>query len=268
MVIGQRPPMCQLGMRLGIVRVIFFAVAAAFATVSRVNGQTVTYDLTADWSGINNPNGAWRLYKAPGQLFLTSQSDYWGDATNQIAWANDPLPGTAHVPVWMKATSSNATLAGFASVGTVIMHTAETARTGTEFSSVTWTSPGAGNAVVTGGAWVQKDSDRPQVWEILVNGVSVTGGPLTLGEAYNQSAPFDFISGSGGSSALHVPVSTNDVIELLFHRQSSATPGTLVGMTFAVAFTAIPEPPSSAVVVSLLALAVPKLAARVRRRRV
>ena len=68
------------------------------------------YDLAADWSDVNNPNGAWALFKAPGVLFDVVQADWYGNGTNQPAWADatnaNPFPPTPQVPKSMTAVSA------------------------------------------------------------------------------------------------------------------------------------------------------------------
>jgi len=210
-----------------------------------VRAQATVFNLGTDWSDVNNPNGAWRINKAPGQTFTINQNDYWSNGSGQHAWAEQPFAQTAHVPVWMKVQSGDTNFTGFASPGTIVMHTAETARTGTEFSSVTWTSSGDGSLAISGGVWVQKVYDRPQRWELRLNGTSLSTGDLSLGDAFTQANPFSFAAGSGGASVLNQTVHQGDVFELLLYRQSSATPGTFVGMDLAVSFTAVPEPVTS-----------------------
>ena len=245
-------------------------MAALLGAAGRCVAQTVVYNLANDWSDVNNPNGVWRLNKAPGQLFTTNQADYWADAAGQHAWAEQAFAGNAHVPVWMKLTeptpAASPSIGTFATVGTVIVHTAETGRTGTEFTSVTWTSPAGGTAFIAGGAWVLKTIDRPQRWELLINGVSLTQGDLSVGDSYTQSTPFNFTNGSSGASVMNPSVQTNDVIELRIYRQSTATPGYLVGLNFSVSLTSIPEPAATALIAGGLALC-GMLGVRVRLRR-
>jgi hypothetical protein len=217
-------------------------LAALLLQALSVRGQTVLYDLSADWSNVNNPNGAWRLYAAPGVLFATVQPDYWSNATGQAAWADQPYPQTAHVPYWMQVMAGDTAFTGFATPGTIVMHTAETGRTGTEFSSVTWTSPADGLAAISGGAWMNKSYDRPQHWELLLNGVLFTQGDLTITDPYNQSTPFLFSTGSGGASVMSPGVHAGDVIELLIYRQASSPYGTSVGVNFSINFAPVPEP--------------------------
>lgn len=87
--------MSYLGVRSLLVGL---AVCALFGATSKGVAQTVVYNLASDWSDVNNPNGVWALYKAPGQLFTINQANY---STGQPAWADDVPTNNAHVPVWM-----------------------------------------------------------------------------------------------------------------------------------------------------------------------
>src|SRR5262245_61244148 len=110
-----------------------------------------TFDIATDWSDVNNPNGAWSLYKAPGQLFTVVQPDWYENGTFQPAWADaagsNPFPPIPLVPLWAKAIgdvgvlSGDPSYTGFVDAGTVFMHSAEDFRTGTDFTTLVWTSP-------------------------------------------------------------------------------------------------------------------------------
>lgn len=188
------------------------------------------YDLTDDWSDINNPNNTWRLYKAPTQLFTTNILDHFGNGTNQKAWAEQPIPLLKQVPAWLKTTGNDL---GFVDPGTVVVHGAESWRTGTEFTSVGWVCPDADDKetiLISGGVWVDKAFDRPMTWELRKNGISLTHGLLTQSDPYTKSNPFDFVNGSGGASVLQQPVVKNDEIELIIYRQTAASAATWVGV--------------------------------------
>jgi hypothetical protein len=222
------------------------------------------YDLAADWSDMNNPNGAWTLYKAPGVPFGVVQADWYNNGTNpkQPAWADstgpDPFPPNPHVPMWAKAVGDVGTLSGdpayngFVDVGTVFMHAAEAFRTFTDFSSVVWTSPHAGSIQINGGAWMtQAFQDRPHYWELRQNGAVFTGGPLTFGDGYDKTNPFLFATGSGGAAAVELPVATNDEIELLIYKTGGEfAPGTFVAVDLQIAL--VPEPATLALIASAL----------------
>jgi hypothetical protein len=210
------------------------------------------YNLAADWSDANNPNGAWALYEAPSDLFDVSQPDWYGNASNQPAWADapgpDPFPPNPLVPMWAKAIgdvgalSGDPIYAGFIDTGTVFMHAAEDFRTGTDFSSLVWTSPRNGTAHIDGGVWMaQAFSDRPHAWELRKNGVNFTGGPLTYGDGYDKTHPFLFSTGSGGAAAVDLTVAQNDQIELLIYKTGSYfTPATFVAVDLSI--EVVPEP--------------------------
>jgi hypothetical protein len=150
--------------------------------------------------------------------------------------------------MWAKAIGDVGTLSGdpiyggFVDAGTVFMHAAEAFRTGTDFSSVIWTSPRLGVVHIDGGVWMaQAFSDRPHYWELRKNGAAFTGGPLTYGDGYDKEHPFRFAAGSGGASAIDVPVAPNDEIELLIYKTGSFfTPATFVAADLTIVL--VPEP--------------------------
>jgi len=240
--------------------------------------QAQQYNLADDWSDVNNPNGPWTLDKAPGQLFTVVQPDWYGNGTNQPAWADapgpDPFPPNPLAPMWAKAIGDVGTLTGdavyssFVDAGTVIMHSAEDFRTGTDFSSLVWTSPGTGTAHIDGGLWIAKAFDRPHQWELRKNGISFTSGGLSQADPYDKTNPFLFAAGSGGASAVDVAVAQNDELELLIYKSGSYyTPGTFVGMNYQIRF--VPEPTSLGLGLMTLGLMTTTglMAARPRRRR-
>jgi hypothetical protein len=226
------------------------------------NCQAQHYDLADEWSDLDNPNGVWALYEAPGDLFDVSQPDWYGNGSNQPAWADssgpDPFPPNPLVPLWAKAIgdvgalSGDSIYTGFVDAGTVFMHSAETFRTGTDFSSAVWTSPRSGTIHIDGGVWMtQAFQDRPHYWELRKNGAVFTGGPLTYGDGYDKTNPFEFSSGSGGPSAVDLAVAQYDEIELLIYKTGSfLTPGTLVAVDLSI--NLVPEPSAAVIVGSLV----------------
>ena len=115
-------------------------------------------------------------------------------------------------------------------------HSAEAFRTGTDFSTVVWTSPRNGTIHIDGGVWMAKAFiDRPHAWELRKNGAVLTGGPLTYGDSYDKTNPFLFSTGSGGAAAVDLEVAINDQIDLLIHKTGSFfTPGTFVAMDLSI----------------------------------
>ncbi|MBI1325054.1 PEP-CTERM sorting domain-containing protein [bacterium] len=214
-------------------------VLASVSNVQATKGADLIYDIKDDWSDVNNPNGAWQLNKAPNSPFTVNQSDWAGNGTNQKAWADAASPGTAHVPAWMKVTNTSIFTAGFVDVGTIVMHGAEEARTGTDLSSLVWTSPLAGTVTITGGMWKEVNT-RSMRWEIRKDGTLLSLGDLNAVDPYTKTNPYDFSAGSGGAGAMTFSVSAGTKVELLAYRTS--TFASFVGMNYRVTLTPVPEP--------------------------
>lgn len=162
-----------------------------------------TWNLTTDWSDANNPFGVWSLFQAPGQLFTGKQLDYWRDGKNQKAWAAAPADPTGqdplHVPYWVKVTSVSSCPCnpGFFTAGTVAVSTAQFVGNNGR-TSIAWTSPRDGQALIQGGVWLSKfHPGRPQAWELSHEGTLLTFGALSDSDSYRQNSPFLFANGSG-----------------------------------------------------------------------
>jgi hypothetical protein len=169
--------------------------------------------------------------------------------------------------MWAKAIGDVGTLSGdsiyngFVDAGTVFMHSAESFRTGTDFSTIVWTSPADGLFRIYGGLWIAKAFDRPHTWELRKNGGAFTSGVLSQSDPYSKANPFLFAAGSGGPTAVDVPVATNDQIELVIYRPvGTLVPGTFVGIELSIRL--LPEPSTAALSVCSITIAI---AARRRR---
>jgi hypothetical protein len=231
-------------------------------SVAQVRAVVQTYNIANDFSTINNPNGVWSMYKAPGQLFTTVQSDWFANGSNQPAWADasntTEFPPNPAVPLWAKAIgdlgtlSGNSIYSGFVDAGTVFMHSAEAFRTGTDFTTLVWTCTDAGIAHISGGLWIAKAFDRPHTWELRKNGAVFTSGSLSQSDPFTKSNPFLFATGSGGASAVDVPVVINDQIELVIYRPlGGLVPGTFVGMNYQIQ---VPEPAAATALLGLITI--------------
>lgn len=209
--------------------------SSATVTVTAMAPVHLAYDLYDDWSDSQNPfpGGAWRLYKAPGQLFTTNMN--WGlPGADVPGWVDARYPATAHVPIWIRVAPGTSLDAGQMPAGSVMMHGAESGRTGTEFSYVTWTSPHAGLAVVSGGAWNSKTNDRPMTWSLRKNGVEFSRGDMVYADPYSSSNPFLFTLGSGGPGAVQQTVAAGDTLELWIYRTTTSTWANGVGVNLGV----------------------------------
>ena len=101
--------------------------AALLGSVLAVQGaRAAVWDLAADWSDVNNPNGVWTLIDETGSPFATNVADWdptagiFGSA--QPAWADAPFPNAGHVPMFFKRSSDASILD--VPVGRVGLHTA------------------------------------------------------------------------------------------------------------------------------------------------
>jgi hypothetical protein len=216
-------------------------------TVSTLS-NAVTYDLTADWSDVVNPNSVWSYNGNDGTPLTTNIADW--DPTNvffgsaQPAWAANTFNGSGHVPMWFKRTSDVTTLD--IPVGVVGMHGSEggiVAQVG-----VSWTSPINGTADITGGIWQAikevdgvggNHANRNSDWRIRINDTVLTSGNLSGSDSFTSSSPFDLLTGSGGAAAItDLSVSMGDIIALEFISPTSFATFNGVDLTI----TAVPVP--------------------------
>lgn len=228
-----------------LVPAALFGISVASASV---------YDLSNDWSNVNNPMGQWALYKNPTSLFTINQADYWSDGSNYRAWADDPYPQQYHVPFWSRMDAAHAT--SEVPEGTIFMHGSDPFRTGTDYTAAFLTSPEAGIATITGDAWMPyKSLQRGVHWLVLRNGNLLTEGWLSYNDSYDAANPMSFADGTGGLGALTVPVVVGDQIELRI-LPNYGTPDTLPTMAgLHMNVSVVPEPASLAVLsLGILAL--------------
>jgi hypothetical protein len=179
--------------------------------------------LAAGWSDVINPNGVWSYNGAPGRAITNRVAD-WDTSNNlfgspQPAWAAAQYPAAGHVPMWFKRVSDSITLD--VPVGRVGMHGTETSNAG-----VNWTSSIDGAIDISGSVWqaakTGNHAGRSMNWNLLKNGVALTGGRVSSSDSFTSASPFLLQNGSGGASALtRLNVSRGDVITLELFKASS-----------------------------------------------
>lgn len=179
-----------------------------------VKKRTV-WDLTDDWSDTQNPNGAW-AYESPVGSLLTTHWFDWDPqgccfTSTQPAWANAQWPGFEHEAVWFKTVSP--TVVSDLPIGTVGTHGLAGGPGGT---GITWTSPVTGYVQITGGTWLANKVGRSMDWAMFHNGSPLSQANLTSSDPFTSANPMEFSAGSGGTDALTVFVSQNDVISLQY----------------------------------------------------
>ena len=100
---------------------------------------------------------------------------------------------------------------------------------------------------ITGGIWEGRDIGRSNVWSLTKNGLPLTDGSIASGDAFDSSNPFDFLTGSGGSSAVTgISVSTGDIFRLVVNATHPSGDYVVVDLTFTQSET-IPEPATLAI---------------------
>jgi hypothetical protein len=112
-------------------------------------------------------------------------------------------------------------------MGTIFMHGAETERTGTDYSSLRWTSPITGTVYVCGATWMPRSIGRNMDSILVVNGTAVSQASL-FGGIYTPENPLRFEDFSGGSDALTVNVVPGTTIDIVNRRTTSNEPGDFI----------------------------------------
>ena len=146
---------------------------AAFASLQPASAVTVTntYDLNADWSNTQNPNGVWS-YNYNSSPIGNFQTFWWG----QPGWG-DWWIGEASI---LKGSQPTGTDPWGSPVGPAhdwqtndVMLAAMSVPYGgeTTFVNAKWTSPATGVIDISGRAWdAAIFPDRNVTWQLLVNG--------------------------------------------------------------------------------------------------
>jgi hypothetical protein len=142
-----------------------------------------------------------------------------------------PDRGPSHInrnwPVF--APTSWLVLSPTLTTGTVFGHTPHTG-----YLAITWTSATNGSIDISGGIWEGRDINRSNNWWLTKNGVSLTSGLIGSGDPYNSSNPFNFLTGSGGSSAItDVSANLGDLFQLVV-RPSSNSAGDYFAVNLAI----------------------------------
>lgn len=213
-------------------------LACLFVGLSSALAAADTWNLTADFSDLTNPFGQWGLYKNPTSLFGINQSNW---LAGHPAWADHAIPDFHHVPVWLKGRADNYFGPGTEFLeGQVIMHSAESWRTGTDYSSAEWISPIAGTVFIHGGVWYAHSGagSRIQRWFLSKNGVMFTDGYVDINDGTSPTNLEPFSAGSGGPVVVAQTVAIGDTIR--FTTEKQGTFGAFVGIEMAI--TTSPNP--------------------------
>ncbi len=143
------------------------------------------YNVSADWSNADNPNGVW---------------SYWveGSLAKPGTRSGDPFPDPPGPPSiwtawegawthygWSKSNGSEQIngLGWDLQMGDVYGHTGDSPM------EIRWESPLDGLVNVLGGVWAIRDIGRSNYWEVTLNGTPLLEGHIYDGDPYNRANP-------------------------------------------------------------------------------
>jgi len=190
--------------------------AAALTWLLPASAATVTntYDLNADWSNSQNPNGAW-TYNYNGSPIGTFQMFWWG----QPGWGSWSL-GEASILKGSQPTGSDpwGNPVGPAhdwQANDVMLHAMSVPYGGdTTFVNVKWTSPSAGVIDITGRAWDGEIfPDRNVSWQLLVNGKAIAQRVSLRGLNRNDKGAPLAANLTGRRKLQKIPVRKGTIVE-------------------------------------------------------
>lgn len=200
--------------------------------------ETVEYDIAADWSDDQNPNGVWTYAGNNGVLLGMNHFDWDVQGfffAGQRAWANAAIPNPNHVPMWFKASGPSAL-----DVPGVGMHGSEGAIDA--WVGVIWRSPAEGHVSIEGGVWQALKTEigafggthrnRNADWRLRHNEATIASGNISGTDQYSSRTPFTFDAGAAGQSLNNISVATGDRIVLEFISPTSFAP--FVGLRLAI----------------------------------
>jgi hypothetical protein len=208
-VLGRR--MNANGSRLRLPALFLIVMTVAFLP-GPVHAGTVIYDLKNDWNPPANPNGVWSYNTGNTPLPFQLIAGLPTGTPGAYIWDTN-LSDHQFLPLWFQASG----LFSGVQSGDIVVHTQDDGNgVGLGPANVTWTSPIAGLASISGNVWQLKNiPERSNHWSLYDNGVLLTGGDITGADAYDRTNPFDFSAGTGGPSMLqNIPVLPGDVLSL------------------------------------------------------
>ncbi|MAE61691.1 MAG: hypothetical protein CMJ49_10095 [Planctomycetaceae bacterium] len=138
--------------------------AVALGTGPSTASATTVYDLTADWSNVNNPNGVWSYNEGANPLpFLPN----WGSGIG-VSWGRNQERTNPWVPVWYMSTGAE-TFGNDIQAGDVVVHTTDNSGSGQGPANVTWTATFDGIVDITGHVYMGRDIGRGNRWGLSLN---------------------------------------------------------------------------------------------------
>lgn len=194
---------------------------------------SIIYNLSADWSTTQNPNGAWSYRQ--GAAALTYPVSNWSSVAD--GWA---ASSAVYPPFWLKF---NTTFVN-AAAGDVAVHSSNFAD---PLGNLTWTSPVSGLIDIAGQAWdVQHYPNRDDSWSLFLNSTLIASRSSIYGILKNSDNANFANNLSAGQSLTGLAVSVNDVVTFQVQRDPKYESGHFTGVALTLTTYAAPEPGSLA----------------------
>jgi hypothetical protein len=202
------------------------------------------YDLSSDWSNSANPNGPWAFSVGTTLLPLTANwngaNTGWPAACNQPALAPSNVAG-GFLPAFLQVNACavpffpldpNNPGARNVLAGDVVVHTndASNGNLATGSATIVFTLPASnppGPYNVTGALWKARladAGDRPQDWQVMVNGALLTSGVVTPAVSRSRPQTFNFTQN----------LNAGDRVQLILSKDPASAAGDLVGVQLTV----------------------------------
>lgn len=146
-------------------------MTASLTAVRAASMVTNVYDLNADWSTSQNPNGVWS-YNQNNAPISTFQTFWWGEAGWGYQWIGDGCIIKGSQPTGADPWGNAVGLSHDWQQGDVMLHALSIPYGGeTTFVNVKWTSPASGIIDISGRAWDGSIFlDRNVTWLLKVDG--------------------------------------------------------------------------------------------------
>lgn len=203
------------------------AVLSLIISTLTTNAATQVYDLKADWSDTQNPNGAWSYRDWNRNSLLIS---------DPFPWTSTILSGGGRI----SRTAESDVIPGKLELGDIFVEMP------IDYVGPCWTAPAAGTINVSATAWMDTGLeewwDTGADWWLLHSGSAnvLSSGYVVSG---TRDLPYDLSSGSGGASALqNIAVQAGDQIQLLFGAGNGRN-----GLNFTITLTTDSVDPVSAI---------------------
>jgi hypothetical protein len=227
-------------MKKNILLLATIAVLASSLPVAS-NAATQVYDLKADWSDTQNPNGPWSFRDAGGGLFVSTpfpwvDSAFSGAGITKITEASI-LPGYE----------------GFSPVEPGYLEVGDVALIPFGPTSVRWTTPVNGIINLSGALWEGSSgtlhgSSDELPWALTHNGNPVSDGDGLAFGVSSRSSPYDLSSGSAGTDGLlNISVHAGDQIDLGVEFGLYGSGGLTIGINFTITLTSDSVDPVAAI---------------------